>query len=222
MKKKIVLLGLLILPLIAYIYFSLAKHNQLFLPIISKNVAELPVGTTLDGSPVTLQGKISIIGFLGNDMPKKKETIFNINQKINEKYKGFTDFQMVMLLPQGEEEKVKQLIAEIKVMGDISNWKFLFTTPENINTFYQSLKVREKLDADMGTFNLFIVDKNRCLRGRKGENPKTGKDEFKDSYNSMLVAELHNEMTDDIKILLREYRLALKKNNDLKGVKREI
>lgn len=222
MKKKIVLIVLFILPLSAYIYFSLAKHNQLFLPIVTQGVAELPQGRTLDSTPVALQGKISIIGFLGNDMPKKKETIFNINQKINEKYKGFTDFQMVMLLPEGEEEKVQKMISEIKIMGDISNWKFLFTTPENITKFYQTLKAKEPLGADFGTFNLFIVDKDRSLRGRKGKDPITGKDEFKDSYNSMLVAELHNEMTDDIKILLREYRLALKKNNTLKGVKREI
>ncbi|ALM48771.1 hypothetical protein AMR72_07615 [Flavobacterium psychrophilum] len=222
MKKKIVLIVLFILPLSAYIYFSLAKHNQLFLPVVTKNVAELPAGKTLDANPIGLQGKITIIGFLGNDMLKKKETIFNINQKINEKYKGFTDFQMVMLLPEGEQEKVKQITSEIKVMADISNWKFLFTSPENIAKFYQTLKVKEPLNADFGTYNLFIVDKDRSLRGRKGENPKTGKDEYKDSYNSLLVAELHNEMTDDIKILLREYRLALKKNNDLKGVKREI
>ena len=28
------------------------------------------------------------------------------------------------------------------------------------------------------------------------------------------AADLHNEMTDDVKILLREYRLALKKNKN--------
>lgn len=224
MKKKIVLIVLFILPLSAYIYFSLAKHNSLFLPVITKDVNELPLGTALDGKPVSLQGSISIVGFLGDDITKKKETVFNINEKINNKYKGFTDFQIVMLMPEGEQEEVKKVTEELKVMADISNWRFLFVSPEQIAAFHKSLKAKESLDADNGTYYLFILDKERRLRGRDGKmkDKKTGKYEFRDGYNSFLAAELHNEMTDDIKIVLREYRLALKKNNDQKGVKREI
>lgn len=192
------------------------------MPVITKNINELPSGSTLDGKPVALQGSISIVGFLGNDITKKKETVFNINEKINNKYKGFTDFQIVMLMPEGEQEEVNKVMAQLKVMADISNWRFLFVSPEQIAAFHKSLKDNEALDADYGTYSLFIIDKERSLRGRDGKNPKTGEHEFKNSYNSFLVAEMHNEMTDDIKILLREYRLALKKNNDLKGVKREI
>lgn len=224
MKKKIVLIILLVLPLSCYIYFALAKHNALNLPVITENVSELPKGGTLDNKPVSLQGSISIVGFLGNDITKKKETVFNINEKINNKYKGFTDFQIVMLMPKGEEQEVEKVMAELKVMADISNWRFLFVEPNQIAEFHSSLKVKEPMDADNGTYYLFIVDKDRKLRGRDGKmkDKKTGKYEFKDGYNSFIVAELHNEMTDDIKILLREYRLALKKNNNLKGVKREI
>jgi hypothetical protein len=32
-------------------------------------------------------------------------------------------------------------------------------------------------------------------------------------YNASSVAELNNKMTDDVKVILAEYRLALKKNN---------
>jgi hypothetical protein len=224
MKKKIVLILLFILPLSCYIYFSLAKHNSLFLPVITKNVNELPSGDTLDGKPVSLQGNISIVGFLGDDITKKKETVFNINEKINNKYKGFADFQIVMLMPKGEEQEVEKVMADLKVMADISNWRFLFVSPEELAAFHRSLKSKEKLDADNGTYHLYILDKERRLRGRDGKmkDKKTGKYEYRDSYNSFLAAELHNEMTDDIKIVLREYRLALKKNNDQKGVKREI
>ena len=224
MKRKLVLIVLFILPLSAYIFFSMAEHNSLFLPVITKNVSELPEGNTLDGKPVFLKGKITILGFLGEDITKKKETVFNINEKINGKYKGFTDFQIVMVLPDGEQQEVQKVIADLKVMADISNWRFLFVKPEAIVPFYASLKAKENLEADNGTYQLFIVDKDRSLRGRNGKDKKTGKDEFKDSYNSFIISELHNEMTDDIKIVLREYRLALKKNNTPggKGVKREI
>ena len=98
MKRKIVLIALFILPLTAYVYFSMAKHNSLFLPVLTEKVNELPKGRTLDGKAVMLTGKLTIMGFLGKDIIAKKEAIFNINQKINSKYKGFNDFQIVMLL----------------------------------------------------------------------------------------------------------------------------
>lgn len=220
MKRKIVLLGLLVLPLVLYIYFSMVKHNSLFLPVLTKNLNELPVGTTLDGKPLTLDGKISIVGFFGDDINKRKEAIFNLNQKINAKYKEFDDFQMVMLVPNGDQEAVTELQESLKRMGDISNWRFLFASPADIKTFYSSFKVKEQLDSHAGNDYVFIVDKNRSLRGRKGKDLK-GEHEFKDGYNTFIVSELHNELTDDVKIVLREYRLELKRNLP-KGVKREI
>lgn len=220
MKRKIVLLGLLVLPLVLYIYFSMVKHNSLFLPVLTKNLNELPVGTTLDGKPVGLDGKISIVGFFGDDINKRKEAIFNLNQKINAKYKEFDDFQMVMLVPNGDQEAIAKLQESLKRMSDISNWRFLFASPADIKTFYSSFKVKEPLDNHAGNDYVFIVDKNRSLRGRKGKDLK-GEAEFKDGYNTFIVSELHNELTDDVKIVLREYRLELKRNLP-KGVKREI
>lgn len=220
MKKKIVLLCLLALPLMLYIYFSLVKHNSLFLPVINKHLAELPEGKTLDSSTVVLKGKITIIGFLGNNIKAREESIFNINQKVNAKYKDFNDFQIVMLVPEGTEDQVKSVALGLKTMADISNWKFLFAKPADIKTFYASLKATEPMDASGGNSSIFIIDKDGNLRGRNGQS-KTGKDEFKNSYNAFSASELSNELTDDVKIVLREYRLALRKNLP-KGVKREI
>lgn len=212
MKRKIVLFVLLIAPLILYVYFSMVKHNSLFLPKITQNISELPVATTFDGEPVQLSGKISIIGFLGDDITPRKEAIFNLNQKINAKYRDFTDFQMVMLMPAGDEAAVKALQETLKHMGDISDWKFVFTTPEQIKAFHSSLRVKEPLDSHSASEYVYIVDRERALRGRMGKDKK-GEDEYRDGYSMMVVSEMHNEMTDDLKILLREYRLALKKNN---------
>lgn len=221
MKRKLVLLSLLVLPLALYIYFSLVKHNSLFLPVITKNVNELPVGTMFNNDTVKLEKQITVLGFTGSNIARKKETIFNINQKINSRYKDFTDFQIVMIAPEGIEADVKKLQSEIKTMADTYNWKFVYLPKKTIESLYASLKVKEPLDADGGTFNIFIIDKDKSLRGRNGKNKK-GEHEYRDSYNSFSASELHNEMTDDVKIVLREYRLALKKNDTLKGVKRQI
>jgi hypothetical protein len=221
MKKKVILVVLLILPIFLYIYFSLAKHNSLFLPVLTEKVNELPKGSTLNDSLVQLEGKISVVGFAGTNVIKKKESIFNLNQKINSKYKEFQDFQIVILAPEGEQEEIRRLITELSVTTNISGWKFVFASPEEIKGFFSSLKVKQQLSADMGSDYVFIIDKELNLRGRDGKTGSKDKQEYRDAYNTFSAAELHNEMTDDIKILLREYRLALKKN-DKTAVKRKI
>ncbi|WP_367186933.1 hypothetical protein [Maribacter confluentis] len=48
-----------------------------------------------------------------------------------------------------------------------------------------------------------------ALRGRTDDED----DGTKYGFNSSLVSDLNNKMVDDVKIVLAEYRLALKKNN---------
>jgi hypothetical protein len=65
------------------------------------------------------------------------------------------------------------------------------------------------LDATLSSPYVFIIDKDKALRGR---------DDDEDigtlyGYDARTVAEINNKMEDDIKVILAEYRLALKKNN---------
>ena len=56
---------------------------------------------------------------------------------------------------------------------------------------------------------VFIIDKNRALRGRT-------QDKDLDTLwgvNAQSVAQIHKKMVDDVKVILAEYRLALKKYN---------
>ena len=92
----------------------------------------------------------------------------------------------------------------------MSRWHYVFAKPEDITSYYTSLNLVGGLDAKLGTPNVFIIDKNLNLRGRKGANKK-GEIEYKEGYNTISAADLHNEMGDDVKVILAEYRLALKK-----------
>lgn len=217
MKKKLVLIILLMLPIAFYIFFAMAKHNSLFLPVLKKDLQELPQGETLTDSAVYLKGKITILGFLGNDVAKRKETIFNLGQKIYERYGKFKDFQMVIIMPNGTQQEIKTLTYQLSAMADLSHWKFLFLTDDTLAAYYKSLNVKEPLDASLGTNYVFIVDKDRALRGRKGSGGKED-DEYKDGYNAFSPYDLSDAMVDDVKILLREYRLALKKNEDKRQI----
>lgn len=194
-------------------FFATASHNSLFLPIISKNHSDIPSQfISFNKEKITLDKNITVLGFPGSDIDEVKANLFNLNQKIYNKYGGFKDFQMVMILPDGNQEKIKAIMLEFRrLSNDLKNWHFLFGKPEDIETYFNSFNFKNNLNDKSGTSFVYIIDKEKCLRGRKGQEIK-GKVEYRECYNTISAAELHNEMSDDVKILLREYRLALKKN----------
>jgi len=220
MKKNLVLFFLFIFPIVAYLFFASGVNSFIKLPIITKSVPEIHDWKTADGEAIHLSGKITILGFTGSDVAGKKGNFFNLNQKIYEKYGTFKDFQIVYIAPVGAEEATQNFTAKIDKISDLSRWHYVFAKPEEIQKFYNALQLKGQLDPDFGTTNVFIIDKERNLRGRKGEIKK-GDAEYREGYNTTLVSELHNEMTDDVKIILAEYRLALKKNNVYKANRNE-
>lgn len=213
MKKNLVLFVLFILPIVAYLFFASGINSFAKLPTITKNIPEISTWKTLDNKPVALTGKITILGFMGQDVLKHKGNIFNLYEKIFDRNKNFKDFQMVMIVPDGTQDQVKELQKVLVTLGTQAGWNFVFASPEEINSFYTKLNLVGKLDTTLATPNVFIIDKKRNLRGRKGHDQK-GKPEYKEGYNTKFVSELYNEMTDDVKIILAEYRLALKKNHN--------
>lgn len=215
MGKKIILIILFILPLVVYLFFATGVNKFVNLPILTKGVSELPNWKSLNQEKVELKEKITIIGFLGDDVLTEKGNLFNLNQKIYNKNKEFKDFQIVMIAPDGTQEDIKSVISELGTISNLSGWHFVFTSHDSIATFYKSLKLTENLNTKVGTTNVYIIDKDLNLRGRKGENLK-GEEEYKEGYNTISAADLHNNMSDDVKVILAEYRLALKRNNKRK------
>jgi hypothetical protein len=207
MKKNIVLFTLFIFPIVAYLFFATGVNRFMFLPTVTPTVPDLAHWKSLHGEEVTLNNKITILGFTGTDIIRNKGNYFNLNQKIYNKNREFKDFQFVMVAPIGTENQVQEILLGLKDLTNTSKWLFVFAPTNEIQTFYDSLKLKSKLDAHFGTNNVFIIDKKRNLRGRKD------KDEYKEGYDASSNPDLYNEMTDDVKVILAEYRLALKKNN---------
>lgn len=212
MKKNLVLFVLFILPIVAYLFFASGVDGFTKLPTITEKVPDLGKWRSHDNESIHLQGKITILGFSGNDVYSKRGNYFNLCQKIYKRYSEFKDFQIVIVAPIGTEKQVDSVMTKLKTVSEMKNMHFVFANQNEIDTFYKSLKLQETLDVNKGTPNVFIIDKEKKLRGRKGLNKKN-EEEYKEGYNTSLVSELHNEMTDDVKIILAEYRLALKKNN---------
>ncbi len=208
MKKNIVLFVLFVLPIVAYLFFASGINSFTKLPIITPKVADFGNWKSLKNENVSLNNKITILGFSGSNLLKNRGNYFNLNEKIYQRYHTFKDLQFVVICPLGTEEQAKSLVNVLKAFTDVSQWHFVFAPPEEITAYYNQLKLVDKLDADLGTPNVYILDKERNLRGRK---EKKG---YKEGYNTFHPAELSNEMLDDFKIILYEYRAALKKNRN--------
>ena len=193
---------LFVLPLVVYLFFASGVNNFAKLPIVTNTVVDVA-----EFSDEQFKDKITILGFLGNDVSQKKGNALNLNQKIYKRFHGFEDFQFLMVQPQGTEEECNQLVDELSrsTQVDARGWKFVFLDPLQIQLVFDRLNTPLSLDETLGSPYVFIIDKGVALRGRD-DNDNVG-------YDARSVADIHNNMLDDVKVILAEYRLALKKYN---------
>lgn len=207
MKKTFVLAVLFILPIVAYLFFLSGTTNFGKLAVLTENIMEVP---PLNDS-IVLKDKITILGFLGSEINSKRSNVLNLNQKIYKRFYEFSDLQFVMLIPNGSEKEAANLKKELGELADTRKWNFVHTNESLIQEFFNGLKTDLQLDETKATPYVFIIDKDLKLRGRDEDVEE--KEKIKYGFNSTSVAEINNEMVDDVKIILAEYRLALKKNS---------
>lgn len=208
MKKNIVLFVLFVLPIVAYLFFASGVNSFTTLPVITPKVADFGNWNSLNGKKISLDNKITVLGFAGTNILENRGNYFNLNEKIYKRYNGFEDLQFVVLCPIGTEKEAQKIVDALSPFTDVKNWNFVFASKEEIQKFYDGLHLKVKLNENLGTSNVYIIDKERNLRGRKDQK------EYKEGYDTFHPSELSNEMLDDFKIILYEYRAALKKNHN--------
>ncbi len=212
LKKYLILGFLFFFPIFVYVFLSTGINNFAKLPILTQGVKDIE---SIEGNDanISFKNKISIVAFWGGDVNNKKSEALNLNQKIYRRFNEFQDFQFVLLHNKNDNEAIEDLKSELVsgVGTDLKNWNFIPTTQSNIKMIFDSFKTDIELDQSYSTPYVFIVDRDLSLRGR---------DDDEDigmlyGFNSQSVAEINNKMVDDVKIILAEYRLALKKNDSL-------
>ena len=211
-KQYLILSFLFFFPIFIYIFFASGINNFARLPILTTNVLDIQsINGNLQG--ISLKDNISILGFWGGDINLRKSEALNLNQKIYRRFSQFQDFQFVFLTSKDQENNINNLKEElIRGVGtDLKKWNFIFTDEKEIQKIYNSLKTDIELSEENSTPYVFIIDRDLNLRGRD-DDEDIGK---LYGFNAESVAELNNKMVDDVKIILAEYRLALKKNDSL-------
>ncbi len=193
--------------MVAYLFFASGINNFAKLPVLTNNIEELELITKKE-----FNNRISILLFLGNDIENREGDALNLNQKIYKRFYQFKDFQFISISPLGNENKSKLLKEKLSsgTNTDMKNWSFVHLDNDKINELFSSLNTNLELDENLSSPYAYIIDKFSSLRGRDDS------DGIKFGYDSRSVADINNNMLDDVKIILAEYRLALKKNNIFK------
>ena len=207
MRKYIVLTILFVLPLVVYLFFASGINHFAQLPVLKNNITDVS-----DYSQESFKNKITILGFFGSNVQDKHGDALNLNQKIYKRFYQFKDFQFLMIQPIGTDSLVLNLKNDLRrgTDTDLINWKFISLDKEELNSVFNSLNTNISLDSNYGTPYVFIIDRDSNLRGRDDD------DGIKYGYDSRSVADINNNMLDDVKVILAEYRMALKKNNRFK------
>ncbi|MDY7396233.1 hypothetical protein UMM65_13365 [Aureibaculum sp. 2210JD6-5] len=211
-KKFWILVGLFIMPLVFYLLILTGTNNFAKLPVLNEKIGNVTEFKNSTGTSVTLDNKITVLCFLGNDLKSVKNNALNLNEKIYKHFYKFKDFQFVAVLQEGTSNQVNDLVKQLKVTTDMQKWNFVYGNQQQIKKLFNSLDTSLKIDANGYSPYAFIIDKNRYLRGRTDDEDNG----LMYGYNAETVAPIHGKMVDDVKVLIAEYRLELKKN------KREI
>jgi len=211
--KKFTVLGILfLLPITAYLFFASGVNNFVKLPVLTENVLELNQFKTEDGKTKVLKNHITVLCFFGKNVEASHANAFNLAHEIYKKNYQFKDFQFVILMPEGTQEEADFLKSRLAEIENPENWNFVYGSSEAINNVFNSLQTNYTLHDDLSSPYVFIVDKDRNLRGRDEDEDKG----ILYGFDARVYAEINNKMSDDIRVILAEYRLSLKKYNKVK------
>ena len=213
--KKFTILGILfLLPITAYLFFSSGVNNFAKLPVLTRGVLEIDQFELENKVKKELQNHLTILCFFGNDLELTQSNAFNLAHKIYKKNYQFKDLQFIILTPRGTETQIQNLKEKLSEIENPENWNFVFGDTTEIQKVFNSLGSNYRLNKNFASNQVFLIDKERNLRGRDDDEDLG----MLYGFDSSNYSEINNKMDDDVRILLAEYRLALKKYNS----KREI
>jgi len=212
-KKKIVLGVLFIFPIVVYLFFASGKNNFAKLPVLSQDVLEVDMFKSFEERKVRLKDKITILGYWGDNLNFKKAEALNLNEKVYKRFYEFNDLQFIIVMQENKESEIESLKNELREGAgtDLLKWNFLMGSKESIDRHFNILKITLILEKNLSSPYVFIIDKEKKLRGRN-DDEDTG---VLYGFDARSVAEINKKMIDDVKVILAEYRLALKRYNKI-------
>lgn len=210
-KRNVILGVLFFLPVAFLLMLYPAKHNYDALNIVNQGVSDITNFTSDNSENIQLKDHITVLGFFGKTPEDKMIAASNLKELVYDKFKGFKNFQIVIVVLEGTEASVDLLKQEVNTYEDLSYWHYAYGTEGEIKMLFNTLKSHVELSDNLSTNSIYIIDKELNQRGRlDGRSEKEVEDNKPSfsvfSYNTIEVAEIKNMMSDDIRILFTEYR----------------
>lgn len=233
--KGAVLISILLLPSSIYLVLTTGRHNFVHLPIVGPREAievvdengntivdtvyhQIPDFTLInqDGDTVTREdmlGKIYVADFFFTRCPTICPAMQFSMLRLQNRFVDYNDFALVShsVDPLFDTPEVLNTYAE-ELGADLSNWTFLTGEKDSIYKLaYEGYFVNAMEDdgAPGGFLHseyLVLVDKEGRIRSGLDDDGN-----IRGVYDGTSDHDV-GELIDDIKVLMAEYRLALKKN----------
>lgn len=210
MKKFFVIFVLFALPLGAYLFFASGVNNFARLPVLSSQLYALEEFESSEGNKISFEDNITILTFPGKEPAEFLINAYHLAEKIYDPYHEFKDLYFVSVIPEGTESDIIQLKKDLSEVVDLKKWRFVTGSEDQVNKLFNSLGSNLELNNKLSTSNAFIIDKDGKLRGRDEDDD--GNELY--GYDTGSIGVLNNKMNDDVKVILAEYRLELKKYNE--------
>ncbi len=222
LKKALVLFSLLLLPTILYLLLTTGKHNFVNLPYLvteSGDTAKIPPFsfTNQDGKTITnadYKDKIYVADFFFTTCPGICKIMTGNMLRLQKEFKDNKDFYLLSHTVNPERDTVETLRRYARDKGaDTRNWNFVTGTKDSIYKIAESYFANVMPDslAPGGFLHsefFILVDKEGKVRCRKEDDGNV-----KAVYDGTSESDM-KKLIDDIKILIAEYNLQLKKNNN--------
>ena len=224
-KKYLILFAILFLPTLIYMLFVRGEHNFAHLPFVmytdidgveQKRKAPEFVFTNQDGeefSSAELDGKIYLVDFFFTSCPSICPIMTANLMKLQKRFGHYEDFEIISFTVDPERDTPQRLkeYADLKRL-DTEKWNFLTGEKDSIYAVaYKFLSSAMEDSSAAGGFlhteYFVLVDKEGHFRSREDEQGNIiGVYDGTDAHAI-------RDLIDDVKVLIAEYNLELKKNN---------
>lgn len=225
-KKYLILFAILFLPTILYLLFVYGKGEQNFahLPFVTytdvngetQNRKAPEFGfVNQDGDTITnkdLEGKVYLVDFFFTTCPSICPIMTANMMKVQERFAHYDDFHTVSFTvdPKRDSPSVLNQYATERMLNT-EKWDFLTGEKDSLYSVayhYLSSAMEDSLAAGgfLHTEYFVLVDKEGFLRSRDDEQGNVI-----GVYNGTEAQHIR-DLIDDVKVLMAEYNLELKKN----------
>ena len=211
-KKYIVLGVLFFLPVVFLLMLYPSTNNYNILDVVKEDVLDISNLSSVTNSDVLLKDHITVLGFLGSDPESRIVEASNLKELIYNKFKGFKNFQIVMLVTKDSQDRTSRLIQELNKYSEHKYWHFVYASDSDSKKLFNSLRTSVLLDNTLATNSVFVIDKELNQRGRLDDRSKKELEKETQiypltAYDCSEVSIIKNKLAaEDMRVLLEEYR----------------